>query len=179
MSDHVHVSSFGIAGYEPDWQTGLPTIRALYESRLVGLVGKTLAQTFLLWDENDDSWFVDAPVVLDFRGDRLELNHWKFDELSITWNSIQLDEPVNWPGDREMGLFKLAWRADPFEQLAYLAGQQLQAVQLLEYVGQDAAHGMVAVNFVLDNGQMTVVNGLDENSLHFSDPGKGFEIHSL
>ncbi len=38
-----------------------------------------------MWDLDEDEWFTACPVVLDFEGERVEINHWKFDEVPITW----------------------------------------------------------------------------------------------
>lgn len=55
-----------------------------------------------------------------------------------------------------------------------MQGHRLQAVELLEYRGEDVAHGMVAVSFVFPDGRMTISNGLDENLLEFGEPDPGF-----
>ncbi|MEU8258042.1 hypothetical protein AB0C06_27680 [Micromonospora inaquosa] len=48
-----------------------------------------------MWDSERDEWFADCPVVLDFAGERLEVNHQKFDDVSITWNSADADTVGN------------------------------------------------------------------------------------
>ncbi|GAA3149195.1 hypothetical protein [Nonomuraea roseoviolacea] len=52
-----------------------------------------------------------------------------------------------------------------------LEGQELRAVELLEYVGNDMAQGTVAVSFVFRDGRITVYNALDENGIDFEPPG--------
>ncbi|WP_158690490.1 hypothetical protein [Streptomyces sp. 142MFCol3.1] len=41
----------------------------------------------LVWDVQDSEWISDCPVLLDFTGEQVEINHAKFDDLSIAWNT--------------------------------------------------------------------------------------------
>ncbi|GLY68594.1 hypothetical protein [Amycolatopsis taiwanensis] len=107
-----------------------------------------------------------------------EINHQKFDELSITWNTT---DPVGQPawnfgdyGNPDDYISHLGWRHDARSELAALQGRQLIAAELLEYAGGDVADGMVAVSFVFSKGRVTVSNGLDENSLEFGGPDPSY-----
>lgn len=47
----------------------------------------------------DGEWFADCPVVLDFDGVQVELGHWKLDEVSIGWNTIDTSAAITgWDG---------------------------------------------------------------------------------
>ncbi|MCP2247937.1 hypothetical protein [Lentzea aerocolonigenes] len=78
------------------------------------------------------------------------------------------------PSEEGVHVFRLAWRHDARAETAALHGQELQAVELLEYAGEDVANGMVAVSFAFPDGRVTVSNGLDENLLEFGEPDPGF-----
>lgn len=82
--------NFGIPGYQPDWRHGISDIASRHAQRLRGLVGRRLTSTWVVWDDDDDSWFADCPMVLDFDEERLEINHQKFDDISITWCMIDV-----------------------------------------------------------------------------------------
>ena len=176
------MSYFDIQGYEPEWLSGLAPITAAHGQRLQALVGNHLRHAWLLWDLEDDEWFADGPVLLDFGHEQVEINHRKFDDLSVTWNTVDpMGQPAwtlgeqNHPDDHT---FRLAWRHDARAETAALQGQQLQSVELLEYAGGDVADGMVAVSFVFPDGRMTISNGLDENALEFGEPDLGYRRHS-
>ncbi|WP_327356612.1 hypothetical protein [Streptomyces sp. NBC_01304] len=164
---------FGIEGYEPAWQCGVRAVSATHGVRLASLVGRTLTRAALLWDVEDDEWFADAPVVLDFEGEQVELQHQKFDDLSLTWGSVDPGRPVRFLD------FALRWRDDAVAELAALQGQPLCEVELLEWRGQDAAYEMVAVGFRFPQGRVTVQNGLDENDLSFAPPEPEYRRHAL
>jgi hypothetical protein len=164
-------SYFGIEGYQPVWRRGLASIRARHGRRLAGLVGRRLAHVWLLWDLDADEWFADAPVLLDFDGEQLDIQHQKFDEVSTTWVTADPNKPVSFLE------FDLAWRSGATPDLRHLEGQHLREISLLEWQGGDMADGMVAVHLRFDDGQLTVYNALDENGLSFSPPGAEYVSH--
>ena len=127
----------------------------------------------MVWDLRDDEWFSDCPVLFDFDGEQIEINHQKFDDLSLTWNSIDPTRPVRWPD------FDLEWRPDPLPELRALRGRCLTGVELLEWETRDLAQGNVDVSFVFEAGRATVFNALDENGLSFEPPGPNQRPHAL
>lgn len=174
QSDHVF--DFGITGYRPGWLQGLNPIATTHGRRLAGLTGRTLHHVWLVWDLRADEWFSDCPVLLDFGDEYVEINHQKFDDLSITFNSIDPRETVTWPTSDD---FQLAWQADPIEQLEELRGQTLHQVELLEYVGGTMADGSIALGFAFPAGHLTIYNALDENGLLFGPPSQDWREHIL
>jgi hypothetical protein len=169
------VFDFGIAGYRPAWLKGRSAVTAAHGRRLAMLKGRRLAQTFLVWDLDDDAWFSDGLVLLAFDGEQVEIVHQKFDELSITWNTVNPTQPLDWAGQG----FRLVWRQGVPGELAALSGQRLQAVELLEWTSEDMARGMVAVSFTFPDDQVTIYNALDENGMEFGLPDRRYTRHRL
>lgn len=163
------MSSFGIEGYEPHWLSGISAIESAHGGRLGRLAGRTLTRAWLVWDLDDDTWWADCPVLLDFGGEQVEVNHQKLDECAITWNTIDPARPVRWAGADDL---RLAWRAETSPDLTGLCGQSVHAVDLLEWAGDrgDLANGTVALGFTFTGGHLTVDNALDENGLRFTSP---------
>ncbi|MEV5973120.1 hypothetical protein [Streptomyces sp. NPDC051921] len=163
---------FGVAGYRPVWSTGLDEAAQAHAARLGGLSGRTLTRVWLVWDEEDDEWFPDCPVLFDFAGEQVEINHHKFDDLSLTWNTIDPAGPVLWPG-----FTALRWRPEPFPALRALRGLALASAELREWQGQpqvpDLAKGCVDITFAFGPRDVTVFNALDENGLRFDPPTDG------
>jgi hypothetical protein len=179
----TRVSYFDIQGYQPLWFTGLSAITAAHGQRLGALAGRRLRHGWLLWDLGADEWFSNGPVLLDFDGEQVEINHAKFGDLSVTWNTIDPAERATWSygWDHEPYPYRvqLGWRRDARSELAALHGQQLLAAELLEYAGGGIADGMVAVSFGFPAGRVTVFNGLDENNLEFGGPNPDYLRHPL
>ncbi|WP_394428133.1 hypothetical protein [Streptomyces sp. SGAir0957] len=156
--------AYGIEGYLPRWSSDLASVVADHGRRLRALIGRPLSRVWQVWDTEDDEWFRDCPVVLDFSGERVEINHRRFADLSIAWNTVDPGRPVLWPG------FDLRWRTGADPELGALRGQILQDVELLEWSGPDAAQGSLAVSFRFPGDRLTIANALDENELAFGPP---------
>ena len=167
---------FGITDYRPRWLRGLDPVATIHGRRLAGLAGRTLHHVWLVWDLRADKWFTDCPVVLDFDDEHVEINHQKFDDLSITFNSFDLRQAVTWPTSDD---FQLAWQAEPIEQLEELRGQTLRQAELLEYAGGTMADGSIALGFTFPTGHLTIYNALDENGLLFGPPSQDWREHIL
>lgn len=169
----------GIRGFEPAFLVGIEAVRRTHGPRLAALAGRRLAGFAVVRFVEDGDWFADLPVVLDFDGIRVEVCHWKFDELSISWNEIDTTAAVTgW----ESSEFTPRWSGD-HESLAPLVGRELTAVRLLEWrprpPGRDMAAGTVAVEFVFGEDFLRIVNGLDENSLETGAAHPDYVRHEL
>ena len=55
-----------------------------------------------------------------------------------------------------------------------MQGHRLQAVEILTWMGEDMAQGMVAVGFLFPHGRVTIYNALDENGMEFRDPDQQY-----
>lgn len=167
----------GISGFEPTFLAGLEAVREKHGSGLAALGGRRLTGFALVRFVEDGDWFADCPVVLDFDGLQAEICHWKFDELSISWNTIDTMAAISgwewveptpaWSGTDE--------RLEPF------VGQELREVALLEWrpSGRDVAAGTLAVEFVFDTGRFHIANALDENDISVGDAHPDFVRHLL
>ncbi|HEY1841278.1 MAG TPA: hypothetical protein VGG53_13870 [Mycobacterium sp.] len=177
------MSYFGIPHYEPHWRSGRRGITAADTSRLESLSGRQLTDSWLVWDRKYGKWLADCPVVLNFDGEQVEICHQKFDDLSITWNTIVPTAPIEWydGDDKTLGSDRLDWRNDADARLAALSGRQLKAIALLEWCGDssDFGNGAPAISFDFGPEQVTIANGLDENTLGFRQPHSQYRIHRL
>ncbi|MET0132811.1 MAG: hypothetical protein ABW215_04375 [Kibdelosporangium sp.] len=174
---------FGVPGYRPQWLNGLRTVTAAHGDRLHALAGRPLTHLWLVWDLGDDTWFADCPVLVDFGGAQIEINNQKFDDLSITWNTVDPGRPMAWPRSEDPYDFeRRAERGQPGpgqpepewqdRTPPELRGQPLQAAEFVAWAGPkgDMANGAVHVEFTLPGGGFTIFNALDENGIEYSLP---------
>ncbi len=169
------MTRFGIQGYDPLWTSGREGITAVHGGRLAALAGLSLRHVWVVWDLDDDEWFADAPVLLDFGSTRLAVDHQKFDEVALSWDTVDPARPI------EDGSFHLEWRPEALPALADLPGRGLRRVELLEWVGGDGdfATGSVAVGFDLAPAWLTVFNALDENGFEHHPPDARYRRHHI
>ncbi|MEW2586394.1 hypothetical protein [Streptomyces virginiae] len=155
----------GIHGFEPSFLVGTDMVRQAHGARLAALVGRRLTGFALVRFAEDGDPYADCPVVLDFEGVQVEICHWKFDELSIGWDTINTSPAI--AGWEESGLTPQWSHRD--ERLEPFVGRELCDVALLEWrpeaAHRDLAAGAVTVEFVFDAGSLRIANGMDENSI--------------
>lgn len=119
----------------------------------------------------DEDWFADLPVVMRFDdGSQLEVSWKKFDDLSLTWDTIDVNEPpstwVDWP---------LEWRRNAHAPLAALIGGAVREVRTTSFLfetwnadnrsDRTAAWLTTGLWLATDRGDLHVFNALDENGL--------------
>lgn len=167
----------GISGFEPSFLVGLEAVRRAHGARLAQLVGRPLTGFALVRFAEDGEWFAGCPVVLDFDGVQVEVCHWKLDELSIGWGTIDTSVAVSgW----EWADFTPVWSHQRDERIEPFVGQELREVALLEWrppvLRPDS--GTVAVEFTFAGGVLSIVNGLDENAIGLG-PALPYDVRHL
>ncbi|MFD4655939.1 hypothetical protein ACFWP2_09950 [Kitasatospora sp. NPDC058444] len=153
----------GISGFKPSFLVGVEAVRQAHEARLAALVGRRLAGFALVRFAEDDDWFADCPVVVDFDGLQMEVCHARLDELSIGWNTIDTAATITGWGRSEL---TPRWSHSD-ERLEPFIARELREVALLEWrpADRDLAAATVAVEFTFPEGRLRIVNGLDENHI--------------
>lgn len=159
-------------------------LRDVHGARLASLVGAELTGTWVAWDASDETWLADEAVILGFADVQLEIVWWKFGEVAISWNQVDVNARPRWLSDWQPP-FDLRWRQQARPELAAVVGHRLTRVALVEYrfettvlaskdrpkdVGEVAAEWILnGLEFQFGDLYLSVHNGLDENALS-SDP---------
>jgi hypothetical protein len=146
-----------------------------YSGRLRALVGRSLIEAWTVWVVGD-RWFADLPVVLRFDdGTQLEVCWEKFDDLSITWNTIDVGTtPRAWV------TWALEWRRNADEALLSTVGGTVMDIRATAFLfetqnAQDpsdrsAAWLTAGLWLTTDRGDLHIFNALDENGLATERP---------
>lgn len=123
----------------------------------------------------DDAWYAECPVVVGFESEQVEICHQRFDDLSITFNTIDCDAPITGWQESE---FTPVYRFDD-DQIVRFRDQVLRQVALLEWrAAGDMADGMVAVEFTFEGGRFAIANGLDENMIELGGGSRSIAVTS-
>jgi len=118
-----------ISGWRPDWQPSTAALLAQHRERLRSLRGHRIDATWLVWINDLDEWFADLPVVFQIGEEQLEICNQKFDDMSITWNTIDVDvTPIAWVD------WSLTWRRDAHPALSGAVGQTIRDVHVSEHL---------------------------------------------
>lgn len=166
-----------VSGWVPNF---LPADSQLgrHADALRSLVGHQIADAWVVWDLEQDEWFADLPVVLQMKnGPQLEVCWEKFDDLSITWDTIDVTMTphawVDWP---------LEWRHQALPPLASVVGAAVQRVAASSFLfstqNMDHPHDVSKVWMTTGlwigtvSGGIHIFNALDENGVSTQPPSR-------
>lgn len=121
--------TFDVSGWQPNWLTARDQLRA-HAVVLKELRGQRITRTWMVWDNQHDRWLADLPVIVSFDdGHQLEVCWQKFDDLSIIWNTINVElTPIAWV------TWPLTWRTSGHPALGLVAGDTLTDVAGTEHL---------------------------------------------
>lgn len=151
----------GIEGYDPTWYHDANALAAAHRHRFARLIGQPLVGSWLVWDLDEQTWFTGGPVVFGFPDANVELTHRKFDECAISWDSIDMQAALDWPG------LRLDWWADPHPAIQAALGRPLTSVNVVERISPNAWRPNVlhALEFFFGDVRVALFNAMDENGL--------------
>lgn len=151
----------GIEGYDPTWYHDANALAAAHRHRFARLIGQPLVGSWLVWDLDDQAWFTGGPVVFGFPEANVEVTHRKFDECAISWDTIDMQAALDWPG------LRLDWWADPHPAIQAALGRALTSVNIVERISPNAWRPNVlhALEFFFGDVRVALFNAMDENGL--------------
>ena len=178
------MTDFDVSGWSPRWMPARDQLD-LQRTELLALRGHQIIDAWLVWDLEHDSWFADLPVVLTIDdGRQLEVSWEKLDDLSITWNTIDLSTtPVAWV------TWPLAWRSQAHGALRAVTGKAITEVTSTEQLFSTRADGSDEANSTwllggvclrTEGTALHIYNALDENGLENELADSGLiRLHAL
>ncbi|WP_162051335.1 hypothetical protein [Pontibacter pamirensis] len=86
----------GIPSYAPKFFYDVELFKRTFQETLQNLIGKTITRFWVMWDDMENEWYPDGPVILEIDNNRYEFTAYQLDELSLTINTINLDEKLDW-----------------------------------------------------------------------------------
>ncbi|MEH7482629.1 hypothetical protein V7157_16540 [Neobacillus drentensis] len=150
------IFKLGIKNYNPKFYTELSQIINDHKTRLQGLKGKQIEEIWVAWEQNEDDWFNDLPVIIRFEDCQLELCAYKTDEYAVTFDQIDLSEEIDYYGSD----FVLRWGKNKLKELNKYMYKRIVKVEIIEWIAQ-----LTGIGFHLEEGYFAVCNGLDENEI--------------
>ena len=146
----------GIKNYNPKFYTELSQIINDYKTRLQGLKGKQIEEIWVAWEQNDDKWFNDLPVIIRFEDCQLEICAYKTDEYAVTFDQIDLSDEIDYYGTDLV----LRWEKNKLKEPNKCINKRIVNVEIIEWMAK-----LTGMGFHLEEGYFAVCNGLDENEI--------------
>ncbi|WP_344469547.1 hypothetical protein [Kitasatospora kazusensis] len=151
-------------------------------TQLRSLVGWTVTGVWGVWISEEDEWFADLPVVLEIGGERVVVCVNRLEDLSVTWDTIDVTTSPTWWND-----WTLQWRSDVHPALRDVVGRTVTGVGFTEYglgptdpVGGRGPLAWVLSGLVLGLGDtgLWIYNAGDENGLQAGLPPEDHEYRT-
>lgn len=175
-----------VSGWKPDFLSADLQLEK-QASLLSALVGDHVVAAWTVWMVDQDEWFADLPVVLELKsGRQMELCWEKFDDLSVTWDTIDLAVTpkawVDWP---------LEWRREENSPFGPIFGSPITevAASRLLFRTENVDHpDDVRATWLTTGlwigtqaGGLHVFNALDENGVSGNRPERddAHDVRSL
>ncbi|MBV1852110.1 hypothetical protein [Catellatospora tritici] len=151
----------GIEGYEPVWHHDANALAGAHRARFARIIGQPLVGSWLMWDLDSECWFTGGPVVLGFPDANIEITHRKFDECAISWDTIDMQASLDWPG------LRLDWWSDTHPAILSARGRPLTRVNIIERISPNSWRPQVlhAIEFFFGDQRLALFNAMDENGL--------------
>jgi hypothetical protein len=173
-----------VSGWRPTWEPAETHLQT-HAERLRSLRGRRISDAWIVWNLEHDRWFADLPVVVQFGdGLQLEVSWQKFDDLSITWNTIDLAVSphawVTWP---------LEWRSQAYPALSNVTNHQVVQVEATQHLFTTQALSapndsrstwiMSGIWLQTAHSGLHIFNALDENGLSNERPLASPELRRM
>lgn len=164
----------GIPSYKPKFHSKGDSFKNEFDKILVELIGKKIDRFWLMWDIKENEWLADGPVVLEIDGNRFEFTAYQLDDFSLTINSFELSEKLDWYGSgNEM---PLEWKENSKTELVKNLNKTIIEINILTYdfyeKNIESEYILVGLEFVLEKESesdienfFSIYNGLDQNEL--------------
>ena len=170
----------GISSYKPNFHSTAESFKKEFDRILSEVIGKKIEHFWVMWDTKENEWLTDGPIVLEINGKRFEFTAYQLDEFSLTINSFELTEKLDWYGMGDE--MPLVWKKNGKSELNKNLNKEIIGINILTYnfVSEfvesgkkhetgDMLHG---IEFVLEKvsesdneNYFSIYNALDQNGM--------------
>ena len=100
-----------------------------YDALLSSLIGLTVCRVHAVWNRIDNTWFLDAPMLIEFEQATLAIWTLGSGKIALNWNDINLEEKPKWFDEPPK---ELNWKEDlVWREYIDLQNKRVSGFQLL------------------------------------------------
>jgi hypothetical protein len=159
--------NLGIPNYEGKFVYENDEVLLLYNKFASEVIGKTIDCSWIAFLRSDGKWLEGLPIILQIDNKNYEICWMKFSDISITQNSINVNQPFNWMDSEDEELL-CDWKKDDLPSLQNAIGQSIKSIKVLEArhsFGENHIWLPNGIEFILENGYLSIFNNLDQNGI--------------
>jgi len=156
----------GISTFKPNFHTSVESFKNEFDKTLSEVIGKKIERFWIMWDVKENEWLADGPVILEIGGDRFEFTVYQIAEFSLTINSFELSDKLDWYGSGDE--MPLIWKLNGKTELVKNLNKPIIGINILTYTMETEL--LTGIEFVFkkesDNENFfSIYNGLDQNAI--------------
>jgi hypothetical protein len=165
------MGEWGIHNYRPQWtDSAADLVRSMQQ---ISTANMQIRSIWSLWDEEEDEWFNDAPIVICTDEQQIEFCATELDKFSCSIETIDLTRSVHWCGDEDPDVLPLKWVQQRNVEFADLVGKKIAEIVIIESgidreLQSSLAMGggiLAGIALKFDRDRLEITNGLDCNLL--------------
>ena len=184
----------GISKYKPNFHTNADNFKNEFNQTLSDLIGKRIERFWVMWDTKRNEWLADGPIVLEIDGKRFELTAFQLDEFSLTINSFELTDKLDWYGMGDE--MPLIWKENGNADLIKNLNKSIIGINILVYNfiseftdsgnKHETGNMLTGIEFVLEKESesdtenfFSIFNALDQNGMDKFEIQQGDQIKRI
>ena len=170
----------GISTYKPNFHSTAESFKKEFDRILSEVIGKKIERFWVMWDTKENERLADGPIVLEINEKRFEFTAYQLDEFSLTINSFELTEKLDWYGMGDE--MPLIWKENGNSELVKNLNKPIVDINILtynfvsEFVDSGKKHEtgdmLTGIEFVLEKDTdsdtenfFSIYNALDQNGM--------------
>jgi hypothetical protein len=165
------MGEWGIRNYQPQWTNSATDL--VQSMQQISTANMQIRSIWSLWDEEEDEWFNDAPIVICTQEQQLEFCATQLDLFSCSIDTIDLTLPVYWCDEEDPDVLPFKWVQQRNVEFADLVGKKIVEIVIIESgIDRDLQSVLTLGGGILsgialkfDRDRLEITNGLDCNSL--------------
>lgn len=88
----------GIAKYKPNFFDDANLFLKTQKDKFEKLIGKSISRFWIMWDEKEDEWYPDGPVILEIDNDNYEFCAYQLDDIQAMFDELFSMESLGFSG---------------------------------------------------------------------------------
>ncbi|OCA85075.1 hypothetical protein A8F95_10315 [Bacillus wudalianchiensis] len=148
----------GVKDYCPKLYTNTSAILEEHKPSFKKLKGQRIIEIWTAWDQFDNEWFNNCPVVVCFKDCQIELCAYKTDEYIVTFDQVNVGDEIDWYGTE----LRIKWEKNKLASFKEAVNKKVKEIEIIEWIEGEGTF-LFGIGFQLEGSYFAVCNGLDEN----------------
>lgn len=162
----------GISKHKAIYHYSAESFKNEFSKTLSKLIGKKIDRYWLMWKTDNNEWETEEPVILEIEGNRYEFTASQHYLFSLTINSFELTDELNWFGEGKKE--RMFWKENKIPKMTRSLNKTIVGINILiEKIEDLESETLIGIEFILKKesksdkeNSFSIYNNLDENAIN-------------